>query len=111
MIRITVPRSRWRRTAIVARSERLGEDGANAPQGASILLGRRFESPRGPDVLALAPSRSDILVRTSSAAMDLIDRSLTLNPSFARGWMLSGWLRTLGGQPRLAIEHFEPPCG
>ena len=39
--------------------------------------------------------------------MGLIDRSLTLNPSFARGWMLSGILRNFAGQPDLAIEHFK----
>jgi adenylate cyclase len=37
----------------------------------------------------------------------LIDRALTLNPSFARGWYLSGLLRTYAGEPDLAIEHVE----
>jgi len=40
-------------------------------------------------------------------ALGLIDRSLKLNLSFARGWMLSGWLRVYAGQTDLAIEHFE----
>jgi hypothetical protein len=30
------------------------------------------------------------------AAIELVDRALTLNPSFAQGWYWSGWLR-LGG--------------
>ena len=37
----------------------------------------------------------------------LVDRALTLNPSFARGWYLSGLLRVWAGQPDLAIEHIE----
>ncbi len=37
----------------------------------------------------------------------LMDRALVLNPSFARGWAMSGWMRLYAGQPILAIEHFE----
>jgi tetratricopeptide (TPR) repeat protein len=37
----------------------------------------------------------------------LVDRALALNPSFARGWNLSGALRVWAGQPDLAIEHLE----
>jgi tetratricopeptide (TPR) repeat protein len=32
---------------------------------------------------------------------------MTLNPSYARGWFLSGVLRVHAGQPDLAIEHVE----
>ena len=41
------------------------------------------------------------------AMMGLMDRALTLNPSFARGWYLSGILRLWAGQTDLAIEHIE----
>jgi TolB-like protein len=41
------------------------------------------------------------------AMIGLIDRALALNPSFARGWSLSGTLRLWAGQPDLAIEHLE----
>jgi len=41
------------------------------------------------------------------AMMALVDRALALNPSFARGWHVSGLLRLWGGQPVLAIEHVE----
>ena len=34
-------------------------------------------------------------------------RALLLNPSFARGWAMSGWVNLWMGQPDLAIEHFE----
>ena len=37
----------------------------------------------------------------------MIDRSLILNPSFARGWAWSALLRNLVGQPSLAIEHYK----
>jgi len=40
-------------------------------------------------------------------AIELVDRALALNPSFARGWVTSGWLRLWKGQPELAISHFE----
>src|SRR5712671_1501226 len=41
------------------------------------------------------------------ASIELIDRALALNPSFARGWVISGWLRLWAGQPDLAISHLE----
>jgi adenylate cyclase len=36
-----------------------------------------------------------------------VDRALTLNPSYARGWLVSGLLRVFAGQHDVAIEHFE----
>jgi adenylate cyclase len=39
------------------------------------------------------------------AMIGLVDRALALNPSSARGWFLSGMLRTWSGQPDLAMEH------
>ena len=39
------------------------------------------------------------------AMIGLVDRALTLNPSFARGWYLSGIIRTFAGEHDLAIEH------
>ena len=40
-------------------------------------------------------------------ALELIERSLRLNPSSAESWRWSGWLRLLSGDPDLAISHFE----
>src|ERR1700724_4804662 len=37
----------------------------------------------------------------------LVDRALMLNPSFARGWYISGILRLWAGHPDMAIEHLE----
>jgi adenylate cyclase len=41
------------------------------------------------------------------AMIGLADRALALNPSYARGWFVSGLLRLWAGQPDLAIEHVE----
>ena len=41
------------------------------------------------------------------AMIGLIDRALALNPSFARGWYLSGLIRIWAGQHELAIQHVE----
>jgi len=41
------------------------------------------------------------------AMMALLDRALSLNPSFARGWHLSGVLRLWAGQPDIAIERLD----
>ena len=41
------------------------------------------------------------------AMMTLVDRALALNPSFARGWYISGVLRLWAGQLDAAIEHVE----
>jgi tetratricopeptide (TPR) repeat protein len=37
----------------------------------------------------------------------LVDRALALNPSFARGWHMSGVLRLWAGQPDIAIKRIE----
>jgi tetratricopeptide (TPR) repeat protein len=42
-----------------------------------------------------------------NATIELTDRALALNPSFARGWTIGGWLRLWAGQPEPAIKHFE----
>jgi TolB-like protein/class 3 adenylate cyclase len=41
------------------------------------------------------------------AMIGLVDRALALNPSFARGWNLSGSLGVWAGQPDLAIQRVE----
>jgi adenylate cyclase len=52
--------------------------------------------------LVLAYAGEDI-----GALIELVDRALRLNPSFARGWYVSGLLRNFAGQGDLAIEHVE----
>jgi tetratricopeptide (TPR) repeat protein len=41
------------------------------------------------------------------AAMTMIERSLTLSPSRAHSWLISGWIRLWAGQPESAIEHLN----
>ena len=41
------------------------------------------------------------------AMIGLVDRALAVNPSFARGWYVSGILRLWAGQPDLTIEHIQ----
>jgi TolB-like protein len=41
------------------------------------------------------------------AMTGLVDRALALNPSFAYGWYVSGFLRVFAGHSDLAIEHVE----
>jgi adenylate cyclase len=41
------------------------------------------------------------------AMIGLVDRALALNPSYARGWFVSGLLRVFAGRHDVAIEHVE----
>jgi TolB-like protein len=68
----------------------------------ALGCGRDDAETLGRVAYALAYFGEDI-----DAAVALIERSLELNPSFARGWHWSGWLRLWAGQPEIAIEHFE----
>ncbi|MGD9616843.1 MAG: winged helix-turn-helix domain-containing tetratricopeptide repeat protein [Alphaproteobacteria bacterium] len=43
----------------------------------------------------------------SKAGLAIIDRGLTINPSFATGWHWSGCARLYNGRPEAAIKHFE----
>jgi TolB-like protein len=60
-----------------------------------------------PGVLATAAFARAFFGEEIGTQIALIDRALALNPSFARGWYLSGPLRVWAGQPDLAIEHVE----
>jgi TolB-like protein/Tfp pilus assembly protein PilF len=60
-----------------------------------------------PDVLGHVAHVLGYFERDINPAIVLIDRALELNPSFAIGWIWSGWLRLWSGQADLAIEHFE----
>ena len=59
------------------------------------------------DILANAALALAYLGEDIGAMMALVDRALALNPSFARGWHISGTLRLWAGQPDIAIEHIE----
>ncbi len=60
-----------------------------------------------PGILANAAFALAYFGEDIGAMMALVDRALALNPNFARGWHLSGFLRLWAGQPEIAIEHLE----
>ena len=60
-----------------------------------------------PGILANAAFALAYFGEDIGAMMALVDRALALNPSFARGWHVSGVLRLWAGQPDIAIEHVE----
>jgi TolB-like protein len=60
-----------------------------------------------PGILANAALALGYFGEDIGAMIGLVDRALVLNPSFARGWYVSGVLRLFAGQPDLAIEHLE----
>jgi adenylate cyclase len=63
-------------------------------------------APDDPDVLAISAAVLGYFWEDLEVAISLVDRSLALNPSFARGWYWSGVLRNWAGRPDLALEHF-----
>jgi adenylate cyclase len=88
--------------------------GFNAPDRDAIRpkgidFGRRAIEAAGddPSVLADAAMALAVLGEDIDAMMALVDRALAFNPSFARGWYISGFLRLWAGQTDLAIEHGE----
>jgi TolB-like protein/class 3 adenylate cyclase len=78
------------RRKAVGLARRAQEAGANDPR---ILASVAF---------VLAYFGEDI-----DAMIELVDRALALNPSFARGWFVSGALRGWAGQPDRAIKDLE----
>jgi TolB-like protein/Tfp pilus assembly protein PilF len=60
-----------------------------------------------PVVLANAGYVLGRLGEDIDAAIALVNRSLELNPSFARGWHWAGWLSIQAGHPSLAMKQFE----
>ena len=60
-----------------------------------------------PGILANAALALGYFGEDIGAMLGLVDRALVLNPSFARGWYVSGLLRIFAGEHDLAIEHVE----
>jgi adenylate cyclase len=75
----------------------------------SVELARRALEIGGddPGVLANAALALAYFGEDIGAMMALVDRAVALNPSFARGWYISGGIRTFAGLPDEAIEHVE----
>src|SRR5262249_16613944 len=60
-----------------------------------------------PGVLANSAQVAAQFGEDIGAMIGLVDRALMLNPSFARGWFVSGLLRIYAGELDVAIEHGE----
>jgi tetratricopeptide (TPR) repeat protein len=92
---------------------RLLRDGRSEDPAADRLKGADFArralevAGDDPGILANAAPALAYLGEDIGAMMALVDRALALNPSFARGWHISGTLRLWAGQPDIAIEHIE----
>jgi adenylate cyclase len=90
----------------------IGEGSSKDPvgdRGKGIEFARRALKVAGDDpgtianaALALAATGEDIGTMTA-----VVDRALALNPSFARGYYISGMLRLWAGEPNEAIERAE----
>jgi TolB-like protein/class 3 adenylate cyclase len=88
----------------------VGDGWAEAPETnrrKAIDLARQALQAGGddPGILANAAFVLGQFGEDIGAMIGLVDRALTLNPSFARGWYLSGIIRTFAGEHDLAIEH------
>lgn len=70
---------------LARRAAELGRDDAIALGGAAMVL--------------------SYVIGDLAAAALLIDRALVLDPSFAWGWLVSGWIKGWSGEPETAIEH------
>jgi len=92
---------------------RLLLDGRSEDPAADRLKGADFArralevAGDDPSILANAALALAYFGEDIGAMMALVDRALALNPSFARGWYVSGLLRMWAGQPDIAIEHIE----
>jgi adenylate cyclase len=92
---------------------RLLLDGRSEDPAADRLKGADFArralevAVDDPAILANAAYTLAYLGEDIGAMIALVDRALALNPSFARGWSISGVLRLYAGQPEIAIEHAE----
>jgi len=84
-------------------------EGPNAASRAGVDLSRRAlqVAADDPSILANAAFVLANFGEDIGAMIALIDRALTITPSFSRGWFLSGVLRLWAGQHNLAIEHAE----
>jgi adenylate cyclase len=83
------------------------EPGTSRRKGVDLARQALQAGENDPGILASAAQVLAQFGEDIGAMMGLVDRALALNPSFARGWFLSGLLRLFAGQPDLAIEHVE----
>jgi adenylate cyclase len=80
---------------------------ANRREGIELARQALRCAPDDPEVLGSVAFVLGYLGEDIDVAIGLMDRTLALNPSFARGWAWSAILRNVAGQPDIAIEHFK----
>jgi adenylate cyclase len=80
---------------------------ADARKGANFARRALQEAGDDPGILANGAVALAYFGADIDATMALVEHALTLNPSFARGWYISGVLRAWAGEPDLAIERYE----
>jgi TolB-like protein/class 3 adenylate cyclase len=83
------------------------EDPETARKGVDLARQALQVAGDDPGILANAAFVLANFGEDIGAMMALVDRALTLTPSFSRGWFLGGVLRLWAGQHDLAIEHAE----
>jgi adenylate cyclase len=89
-------------------TERWTEEPETSRRKASDLARQALQvGENDPGVLANAAFVLGYFGEDVGAMIGLVDRALALNPSYARGWYVSGILRVQAGQHDLAIEHAE----
>jgi adenylate cyclase len=93
----------------VQRDQNGWADDRETNRGEGIGLARRAlrAAPDDPDVGVEAAFVLAYFGEDIDVSIRMIDRSLMLRPSFARGWYISGILRLFVGQPDVALEHIE----
>jgi adenylate cyclase len=85
-----------------------GQDPATScRKGSDLARQALYVGENDPGILANAAQVLAQFGEDIGAMIALVDRALALNPSYARGWLMSGLLRVWAGQPDLAIEHVE----
>jgi len=84
-------------------------DDLEATRNKGIDFARRALRVAGddPHILANAAHYLGYLDEDIATTISLADRSLQINPNYARGWFVSGQLRLWAGYYDLGIEHLE----
>jgi adenylate cyclase len=85
-----------------------GKDSGDHRRSAIELARRALQaSPEDPTTVGNAGFLIGVFEQAIEPAITLVDRALSLNPSFERGWRASAWLRLYAGQPDVAVEHMQ----
>ncbi|MGE7152186.1 tetratricopeptide repeat protein [Methylorubrum rhodesianum] len=80
---------------------------ADCAEGARLARLALERDAGDPAVLMMAGHTLAFLAQDYDAALDLLDRSLVLNPNSAAAYERSGWVRCYVGEPELAADHFR----